>query len=450
MYDVIVLGGGSSGYTAAVSAARHGAKVLLIERYGFLGGTLAGAMVMPMMTFHSPKEQVIKGIAQEIVDRLIDIGGSPGHVLDTSGFVPTVTPFDTEALKVVALQMVEEAGVDLLLHAWCVEAVTDGDRIEAIRVQTKGGLRRFEAKMFIDASGDADLVAFAGGRFELGRPEDGLTQPATLKFKVSGVNTDEIKEYAKRRPDQFRLGPGGLKALLEEPLISVCGFFEILAEARQRGELDLQRDQVLFFNTPHRDEVVVNMSRVSKIDGTDPHDLTRAEVESRKQVVQLMRFLKEKVPGFADARMVSTGVWVGLRETRRIVGEYTLTGEDVLSVRQFDDNIARSAYPLDIHSPDSDTVHTARTKDDEAYGIPFRSLLPKDLENVVVVGRAIATSHEAHSTTRLSPTCMAMGQAAGTAAALATRFRVGPKELSMERLQRTLVADGADIGPPGR
>lgn len=446
VYDVIVLGGGSSGYTAATAAARTGAKTLLIERYGFLGGTLAGAMVMPMMTFHSPREQVVKGLAQEIVDRLIAIGGSPGHIPDTSGFVATVTPFDTEALKLVALDLVQEAGVDLLLHAWGVEAEVSQGLVRAIKVQTKGGVRRFTARQFIDASGDADLVAFAGGDFELGRPGDRLMQPATLKFKVAGVDTAAIKAYAKQRPDQFRLGPGGLKALLDEPLISICGFFDLLAEARANGELDLQRDQVLFFNTPHPDEVVVNMSRVGRIDGTNPDDLTRAEIQSRRQVAQLMKFLKEKVPGFADSRLVSTGVWVGLRETRRIVGEYTLTGEDVLAARKFDDQIARSAYPIDIHSPDGDSVETAHTRDEEAYGIPYRCLLPRDLDNVLAVGRTISTTHEAHSATRLSPTCMAMGEAAGIAAAIACTLGKSPKEIPIGRLQDALIAAGADIG----
>ena len=269
------------------NGGRKGRRQDIVDRaLRFLGGTLAGAMVMPMMTFHSPHEQVVKGLAQEIVDRLIAIGGSPGHIPDTSGFVPTVTPFDTEALKLVALDMVLEAGVDLLLHAWGVDAEVSQGLIRAIKVQTKGGIRRFAARQFIDASGDADLVAFAGGRFELGRPSDHLMQPATLKFKVAGVDTHAIKAYAKQRPDQFRLGRGGLKALLEEELISVCGFFDLLAEARSNGELDLQRDQVLFFNTPHPDEVVVNMSRVSRIDGTDPDDLTRAEIEARRQVAR--------------------------------------------------------------------------------------------------------------------------------------------------------------------
>ena len=449
VYDVAVVGGGSSGVCAAVGAARQGASVLLIERYGFLGGTLTGAMVAPMMTFHSPSGQVIAGLAQEIVDRLMARGGSPGHIYDTTGYVPTVTPFDFEALKQVELEMCLEAGVKLLLHAMVTGVDVRSGHIESLKVQSREGAHRVRARVVVDASGDADVAYLAGVPFDFGRPGDSMAQPATIKFRVDRVDTGAIKEYVARHPEDFRIGPRGVKGLIESPLISICGFFSLIREARQRGELDLERDQVLFFNTPDPGEVIVNMTRVTGLTELTSEFLTGAEVTARMQVQQLMQFLRRRIPGFEHARLVATGVQIGLRETRRIRGLYTITRDDVVVARQFDDAVARNAYPIDIHSPDGDGVETVRIKDGGAHTIPVRSLLNGAVGNLVVTGRAISTTHEAHASTRLSPVCMAVGQAAGTLAAIAAKSNVLPHEVQVAGLQRRLVEQGADLGPVG-
>ncbi len=445
-YDVIVAGGGSAGTAAALGAARTGARVLMIERYGFLGGTLTGAMVAPMMTFHSPRGQVIRGIAQEIVDLLNARGMSPGHVYDTTGYVPTITPFDAEALKQVEWELLAAAGVDLLLHSQVVAADVRGACLHSVEVQCKEGVRTFSARSFVDATGDGDLAYFAGVDHAFGRSQDGLAQPATLKFKMIDVDFAAIKEYASRFPDQFRLGEQGLAGLVSARHIAICGFFSILQQARQRGEIQLQRDQVLFFSTPFPGEVIVNMSRVSNLKELSSEALTGAEITARRQVHELAGFLRRSVPGFAAARLVATGVQIGLRETRRVKGLYCLTADDVVHGRTFPDQIACNAYPIDIHSPDGAGVVTMRIDDGKAYGIPFRCLLNAQVQNLLVTGRAISTTHEAHASTRLAPVCMAVGQAAGVGAALAARKRVAVTEIDVGEVQRTLLEQGAELG----
>jgi len=466
-YDVIVVGGGSSGVAAALGAARTapGGRVLLIERYGFLGGTLTAALVAPMMTFHSPKEQVIRGIAQEIVDILMARGMSPGHVYDTTGYVPTVTPFDAEALKEVELELLGAAGVDLLLHSQVVGADVQGHRLCSITVQGKEGQSRFSAKSFVDATGDGDLAYYAGVDYEFGRPADNLPQPATLKFKMINVDIEAVKNYAAAHPGEFRLGERGVKGLLEARHISICGFFSLLEEAKRKGEINLLRDQVLFFSTPFPGEVIVNMSRVANLKDLSSATLTKAEIEARRQVHELVAFMQRRLPGFAAARLVATGAQIGLRESRRIKGLYRLSAEDVLSGRTFADQIACNAYPIDIHSPDGAEVVTMRINEGKSgrayYGIPYRCLLNAQVENLLVTGRAISTTHEAHASTRLAPVCMAVGQAAGVGAAMTAGYCGRPgtaakaterrkpmaaAEVDVAELQRTLMAQGAELG----
>jgi hypothetical protein len=448
-YDVVVVGGGSSGVAAAVCAARRGVRVLLVERYGFLGGTLTAALVAPMMTFHSPTEQVVRGFAQEIVDHLIARHASPGHIYDTTGYVPTVTPFDGETLKQVETELCLAAGVDLLLHACVVGVSVVAGHIESLQVQTREGLRSIRVGQVVDASGDADVAALAGVNFAFGRSEDNLAQPATLCFKLSQVDTQQIRQYIQAHPEDFRIGPRGVQGFMATPLLSVSGFYSHIRQARENGEVSVDRDQVLFFNTPYPDEVIVNMTRVTKMNELTSEFLSKAEVQARQQTKELVSFLQRRVPGFAAARLVATGTQIGLRESRRIAGLYTITQDDVVSGRQFDDVIARNAYPIDIHNPDGDGVVTLRIKDEGAYTIPLRALLNNQVENIVVTGRCISTTHAAHASTRLAPVCMALGQAAGTVAAMAVQTQTAPALVPIRQLQRQLVHDGADLGAVG-
>jgi FAD dependent oxidoreductase len=446
-HDTLIIGGGNAGCAAALAAARCGARTLLVERYGFLGGTATASMVGPWMTFHSGDERIVGGIAQEIVERLVARGASPGHIRDASDYVATITPFDPEVHKALLFEMMREAGVDLLLHAYFLDALLDvHGGVVGARVATVAGVRELEAAVTIDASADAYVAASAGVGVQKG-DERGRVQPASLMFRLSHVNLDETAAYARQYPDQVRT-----RLTAEErnaaALTAVAGLYDLWEQARASGEVHVPRELVSFFATPYPDEVTVNMTRVVDIDPLDPDDLTRAEVEARAQVTELVAFFRRSVPGFANARLAATAAQIGIRESRRIVGEYTLTRDDVLNARTFPDAVARSAYPIDIHNPSGSGTTTHRLAPGSAYEIPYRCLVPQRVDNLLVAGRCISTTHEALASTRLTPTVMTLGQAAGTAAALAVESGVVPRLIDTSALRERLIADGVDLRRP--
>ncbi|WP_116063803.1 FAD-dependent oxidoreductase [Cohnella sp.] len=439
--DVVVCGGGPAGVNAAIAAGRSGARTVLIERYGFIGGMSTAALVYPWMTFHTLQgKQVIKGIAQEIVDRLTAMNGSPGHLRDTVGFTNTITPYHPEMYKVLAVDMLKEADVKLLLHSMMHEAYTEGGRIESVRLATKSGKIDVKGKVFVDATGDADLANLAGAPCLQGREGDGLTQPMTMKFRMRGVDLARVKRYMLEHPDEF-YGKTPFDELERLPLSGVLGFFKHWKQA----DLPINRDQVLFFTGPESDEVLVNTTRVQGLNGLDVEDLTEAEELGRKQVLMVANFMTANLPGFEKASISNVGAQIGIRETRRIDGQYALQAEDVVQGRRFADAIARSGYPIDIHDPSGKGVKAAWVQGDGAYDIPYRCLLPQGIDNLLAGGRCISTSHEALATTRLTPSCMATGQAAGTAAGLAARWGIKPGELDVDLLRQELAAGGAVV-----
>jgi hypothetical protein len=266
-------------------------------------------------------------------------------------------------------------------------------------------------------------------------------------FRLSHVDLGLVSSYVRTHPDQMRTS---LKAhqRTADALTAVAGLYELWNAARARGDVDVPRELVSFFISPYPDEVTVNMTRVTDIDPLDPRDLTRAEIEARAQTMQLLAFFRRSVPGFANARIAATAAQIGIRESRRIVGSYTLTAQDILGARTFPDAVARSAYPIDIHNPSGAGTTTQRLPPGASYEIPYRCLVPAQIERLLVAGRCISTTHEALASTRLTPTVMTLGQAAGTAAALSLHPNVGLRELDVAQLRARLIADGVDLRRP--
>lgn len=438
-YDVILVGGGPSGSIAAIAAAREGAKTLLIEQHGFLGGSLTAMGVGPMMSFHNGAgKQVVVGQPQELIDRLVAKGASPGHIVDSTGYCSTVTPFDSEALKIELEEMAHDAGVNILYHTMLADVMRDRDKVQSIVVCNKAGLIRFDAQVFIDASGDADLVARAGVAFQKGRASDGGMQPLTMNLKVANVDVEELRNHVAQHPDDFLHSCS--ERVAGAPRLSLGGFESEWAKAKERGEVNMPREHVLFFETATPGVFIINTSRIQGIDPTDPFQLSRAESIGRKQAQEIYNFLRKYAPGFKECTFLGTPARVGVRESRHLIGQYTLTLDDLVNEKQFPDPIAVGGYPIDVHPVrDSETGVEQHLKPDIEYQIPMRSLLVESPSNLIVAGRAISATHEGAGAIRLTPIAMAIGQAAGTIAAVALRQGVAPNRVNYADVRDVLL-----------
>jgi hypothetical protein len=377
-------------------------------------------------TDHGPGEPVVAGPLSDLLDLLFRAGGAIPPSQETGYTVP----FDPECYKLATLDLLDEAGVRFLLHAFASGVAGDGAE-GGVVFETKSGPLVIDAHAIVDCSGDGDVAAAAGAPYDVGRDCDELSQPMTLMFRMVEFDRARFARYVGDNADQWR---------------GVHGLWKLVAEAEASGELDLPREDILFFGTPHEREVSVNSTRAPGL-GHDVWDLTRAEWTCHRQMRQIERFLRTRVPGFEQAYNAQSGASVGVRETRRIRGRYALTGEDVLRARKFDDAIARGSYPIDIHDPKGKGTVLTRLPLREAYDIPLRCLLPLGLDRVLVAGRCISGTHEAHSSYRVTPIAMATGHAAGVCGALAAREGRAPAQVSHEAVQRELLRQGASLRP---
>jgi hypothetical protein len=439
--DIIVAGAGPSGCAAAIAAARMGARVLLIERYGFAGGMNTAALVGPLMTFHAGKLQIIRGIAQEIVDRLVEAGGSLGHIADPLGVASSITPVDSEYLKLVWEDLLAGSGVDVLFHTVIHSLDREGRRIRGVRWVNKSGGGSSGPGYFIDATGDGDLAALGGMDFFEGRESDGRAQPMTLIFKMGGVDMARIKEAMAAEPSQFVLD-SGVTDIKNMPYLAVSGFFRAVEEARRRGEFGLPRDRVLLFQGLRPGEALINMTRVLNRRAVDAADLSAAEREGRRQAAEAAGFLKKYIPGFADSFLTALGAQIGVRESRRIKGRICVTAEDVRGGRVFPDGVALGAFPIDIHDPGGKELDWKPGDRNNCYEIPYRAMYG-ELANLLVTGRCVSATHEAMASIRISATAMALGQAAGIAAVLAAAGGIDVDRLDPALVQKELLRQGA-------
>lgn len=440
--EVLVVGAGPAGIGAAIAAARNGSKVLLLERYGFLGGNLTIAMVNPMFTFHDVKgKQVIRGIAGELVNRLVTLKSSQGHITDLTFDNASMTPFDPEGMKYLLFQMALEAGVELLLHTWAVGVQKENGKVTAVIIENKSGRQAICPQVIIDCSADADIAAMAGAPFVKGREEDGAMQPVTLFYRIGGIDMTALRSWMKQHRDLLKDSPTD-EEIDSSEAIAFLGLKELVKKGMETGEFPKDAaPRILFYQLPMEGQIAVNATRLQGIDGTNAADLTRAEIETRSQAWQIHNFLKKQVGGFEHSYILDTGVQVGVRETRHIIGDYKLTEQDVLSNRAFEDGIACGTFAIDIHPPEGEQqIFTGSGK--AVYEIPYRSLLPAGLDNVLVAGRSISATHTAFGSARVMATCMGIGQGAGVAAAAMIRQQLTTRQVDTNALRTVLIEQG--------
>lgn len=452
-YDIIVVGGGISGAVAAIAAGRKGAGVLLIDSNGYLGGTLTACGVGPMMTFHAGEIQVVKGITDEVIQRLVKKGLSPGHIFDTTGYTYTVTPFDAEGLKFELEEMLRECGVEILFHTMLAGVqIVDGS-ISEVTICNKAGLSKLEAKVFIDATGDADLSYMAGVDCVVGRAQDGKSQPMSMMLRVNNVDVDLVREYIKTHGEEFPRLEGDLQKVDRSPRLSIGGFTKTLTKARSKGDINFQREDLLFFEANTQGEFIINTSRVIGHNNLDPASLSSAEWEGRKQAWQIYSFMKREIPGFEKARLLYTGPNIGVRSSRQICGLYTLTEQDVAGCSSFSDSIAYSGYPVDVHPADginNEAYEEQHRKDNKSNwggirSLPYRCLVNPIIENLITVGRCVSVSYMAQGAFRTAPIAGAIGHAGGAAAFLAVQNDCKASDINTNDLRELLKSQDAFI-----
>lgn len=419
-YDIIVVGGGFAGSAAALAAARNGCKVLLIEQSGALGGAANTCLVNPFMpnetkihkeNGETERLELSRGIFAEICEKLNSMGAMRGSI------------FHEEYLKLLLDRMMEEAGVDVLFHATLCETDVKNGKIQSITAITKGGKIAFEASQFIDCTGDADLAVMSGCPYHLGRESDNLCQPMTLCFRIANIDEKEFFTSECRKKMQ-----------------------EIYTRWREEGKTLNPRENILLFHTMIDGVVHFNSTRVVKKNPVDPFDVSWAEREARRQMFDIYRMLKEELPAFRNAQIVSSASWIGSRESRMIDGEHLLTENELKDCTRFPDAIAAGNYDIDIHNPEGSGTTHYYFPDGEYYTIPYRSLIPKGITNLLVAGRCISSTHEAQASYRIMPIVCCLGQAAGTGASVAVKSGTTPKEANIKEIQKILLDNGAFLG----
>jgi len=425
-YDVIVLGGGPAGIAAAAGAARGGAATLLVERYGFLGGMGTAAGVTNFCglfaNVHGEIRRVVHGVADDLLDRIAQLGGlnAPHSIFGKT----LAQAYDMSAYKCAADDLLAAAGAKLYFHALGAGVVMRDERtIDALLVETKSGRRAIRARLFIDASGDGDLAAWAGAPWE---KSEHLLYP-TLMFRVNNVDPERARDAVQEIP-------------------------RLMEEAEREGAFRFPRRGAIVRPQKNPTEWRANVTQIrnadgAAMDGTDAEQWSAGEIEGRRQIREYVRFLRARVPGFERAYALDIAAQVGIRETRRVIGEYALSADDVLACASFSDTVGVNGWPLERHvAGDVEWSWPAIPGSRGFNHLPYRMLVPQAIDNLLVAGRCASMTSEGQSAARVSGGCFIMGQAAGTAAALALTQGIAPRALDVATLQAQLERDGVYLG----
>lgn len=412
-YDVAVIGGGFAGVAAALAAAREGADVIIVEKSNCLGGAAVNALVNPFMPYSTKidgeKKSLACGIFKTIHDKLEERGAMAGET------------FLEEELKYILNELVLEANIELLFRAYITRSQKENGRIKSVCVATIGGEMDIEAEYFVDATGDAQLAYLSGCPTVLGREPDHLCQPMTLCFRVGNVDIERLYASANKLQTAYK-------------------------EALEGGKLINPRENILLFPTPIRNVVHFNTTRVVKKNPTSPMDVTEAEIIARRQVHEMYDFVKAHADGLENSFLMMTASEIGVRESRMILGDYVLTETDCKDCVKFEDAIAACNYEIDIHNPEGSGTSHYFFPDGQYYTIPYRSLIPQEAENMLVAGRCISSDHGSQASYRIMPTVCCIGEAAGTAIAMAAKSKVSVRNIDIKKLQQTLKNNDAFIG----
>ena len=456
-YDVVIIGGGLAGCGAAIASARNGAKTLLVESGGVLGGQATLGLVTPLDARFTTSGKSFGGIMEEISEETIRLtkeycsSGADGEVFHIAS---------PHILKYVLVDKLNASGADIYFHTNLLSVDSEGESVKSVVLSGKSGLIKVDAKSFIDATGDADLVYLSGAEFTLGSEagvfeqlsesglnkshfseneysgysHDGLMQPVSIFILMGGVDVD--KAYSLNNKD-LKFGDLGIteEKFRTWKFAGTCGF------EMSGNSIPMPQGRVLVTRSTRPDVAVINMSRVVGIDGSDADSLNEGEIKAQKQIIAIVDFLKTFIPGFENSYYIQSGSTLGVRETRRMVGEYVLSGKEAINCKTFPNPIARGSYIIDIHDPSGKARAIGGSIKGEFYDIPFGCIISKTYDNLLACGRCISVDHIAHSSTRIQGTCIQTGQAAGTAAALSIKENTTAKSINQKQLHNQLIKD---------
>lgn len=462
-FDTAVIGGGVAGVSAAIASARNGAKTVLIESSGILGGQATLGLVTPLDARADLKGRSFGGIMKEISEKTEELSKKYCTGGETRGVWPIAAP---QILKYVLLCECEKAGVTVFFHSSLIKAERSGDEIKSAVILTKSGAERIFAKVFIDGTGDGDLIAKSGTPYVIGAEKDcyeelcsaglntqheseekstdyggqKLMQPVSIFFTLGGVDMQKAFSYNNKN---FVLGDLGVteEKLKSWEFYGSCGF------EKNGDKFPLPQGRILVTRSARADVAVVNMSRVTGIDGSDAEELNDGEIKAQKQVIAITDFLKTFIDGFENCYLIASGSTLGVRETRRLKGKVILRGTDAIFAKKFDYPIARGSYIIDIHDPTGKGKAIGGSIRGDYYEIPYGALVCDVTKNLIACGRCISADHVAHSTTRIQGTCMLTGEAAGTAAALSVKSGVSAADLEPKIVHERLIENGVRLLP---